>query len=204
MTTRDRHLDATRSAILEAAHELLVERAGTDFSVQAVADRAGLTHRTVYRHFPSREELLITAAVRKVFATPSGPASPFTSLDGWIDSLATRFAEAEANFRMLRQVLGAVLASDLYRPREGEPAGRFDHEFGLFRREFPMLPPDELREEFAIFRQLGSTMTYIAFRTDFGLSPEHATTTIQGTLRAIASRLAAVAPPGGPDGSAAR
>ncbi|MCB1015943.1 MAG: TetR/AcrR family transcriptional regulator, partial [Acidimicrobiales bacterium] len=29
-----------------------------DFSVQGVADRCGISHRTVYRHFPTRESLL--------------------------------------------------------------------------------------------------------------------------------------------------
>lgn len=46
----------TRKAILDALAETMVESGG-DFSVQQVADRAGVTHRTVYNHFPTREAL---------------------------------------------------------------------------------------------------------------------------------------------------
>src|SRR5512134_1076600 len=47
----------TRRAILEAMVDVIMESDGIGFSVQAVADRAGVTHRTVYNHFPTREAL---------------------------------------------------------------------------------------------------------------------------------------------------
>ena len=47
----------TRRAILEAMADVVSETGGTGFSVQAVADRAGVTHRTIYNHFPTREAL---------------------------------------------------------------------------------------------------------------------------------------------------
>jgi AcrR family transcriptional regulator len=47
----------TRRAILEAVADVIMETNGIGFSVQAVADRAGLTHRTIYNHFPTREAL---------------------------------------------------------------------------------------------------------------------------------------------------
>ena len=37
--------------------DVISETGGIGFTVQAVADRAGLTHRTVYNHFPTREAL---------------------------------------------------------------------------------------------------------------------------------------------------
>jgi AcrR family transcriptional regulator len=42
---------------MRALAEEVLERGPHDFSVQGVADRAGITHRTVYRYFPSREDL---------------------------------------------------------------------------------------------------------------------------------------------------
>ncbi|PWR20071.1 TetR/AcrR family transcriptional regulator [Zavarzinia compransoris] len=55
---RRRQQAATRDAILEAAG-LLVEERGLDaLSFAAVAERAGVQERTVYRHFPTRGELL--------------------------------------------------------------------------------------------------------------------------------------------------
>src|SRR5687768_11725069 len=51
--TRER----TRRAILEAMVDVNMEADGIGFSVQAVADRAGVTHRTIYNHFPTRQAL---------------------------------------------------------------------------------------------------------------------------------------------------
>jgi AcrR family transcriptional regulator len=47
----------TRRAILEAMVDVIMETDGIGFSVQAVANRAGVTHRTIYNHFPTREAL---------------------------------------------------------------------------------------------------------------------------------------------------
>lgn len=55
---RDRQLELTRDLILEALAGVIAEGRLAEFSVQDVADRAGVSLRTVYRHFPSREALL--------------------------------------------------------------------------------------------------------------------------------------------------
>ena len=47
----------TRRAILDALAAVITETGGLGFSVQQVAERAGVTHRTVYNHFPTRDAL---------------------------------------------------------------------------------------------------------------------------------------------------
>ena len=49
---------STREQILRALAEVVLEGGLSDFSVQGVADRCGVSHRTVYRHFPTRESML--------------------------------------------------------------------------------------------------------------------------------------------------
>lgn len=49
---------ATRARLLEAAAELLAEGGYAAASVAAVADRAGLSAGALYRHFPSKADLL--------------------------------------------------------------------------------------------------------------------------------------------------
>lgn len=60
--TRRRRADAdrSRSAILEAALDVLSEDPGT--SVEGIAAVAGVTRQTVYAHFPSRDALLSAVA----------------------------------------------------------------------------------------------------------------------------------------------
>jgi AcrR family transcriptional regulator len=55
---RDRQKADTRSLILETVERLLNNRSLNDLSLATVAREAGITERTVYRHFATREELL--------------------------------------------------------------------------------------------------------------------------------------------------
>ena len=63
MTESDevRRSDARRNreAILAAALEALTE--APDASLNAIARRAGVANATLYRHFPTREELVLAA-----------------------------------------------------------------------------------------------------------------------------------------------
>ncbi|MBV8296584.1 MAG: TetR/AcrR family transcriptional regulator, partial [Acidimicrobiia bacterium] len=52
---------ATRQRIIEAAMDEVVATAGEPITLQAVADRADLSLRTLYNHFPNRESLLSAA-----------------------------------------------------------------------------------------------------------------------------------------------
>lgn len=62
----------TRQRILTAAQELLADPAGP-LTVPEVAARAGVSEPTVYRHFPSRAELLSAAAAHMSAALGQPP-----------------------------------------------------------------------------------------------------------------------------------
>jgi AcrR family transcriptional regulator len=72
----------TRRAILEAMVDVIMETDGIGFSVQAVADRAGVTHRTIYNHFPTREALCdaFSDYVDELLVASSGAPEPTWSL----------------------------------------------------------------------------------------------------------------------------
>lgn len=55
---RHRQTDLTKHVILEALADLVVEEGVHAFSVREVAERAGVSQRTVYNHFPNRQALL--------------------------------------------------------------------------------------------------------------------------------------------------
>src|SRR5688572_224282 len=54
---RERLDQATRDLIVDATVEHLVEVGAFDFSYYALARRAGISVRTIYRHFPTRDDL---------------------------------------------------------------------------------------------------------------------------------------------------
>src|SRR5687767_11789748 len=72
----------TRRAILEAMVDVIMETDGIGFSVQAVANRAGVTHRTIYNHFPTREALCdaFSDYVDDLLGASSGAPEPTWSL----------------------------------------------------------------------------------------------------------------------------
>jgi AcrR family transcriptional regulator len=75
---RDAHRDLTRTRIVDAALDLM--RAGDEaaFTVAAVAAAAGMTERTVYRHFETRDALMAAAwrRINEVVKTPALPDTP--------------------------------------------------------------------------------------------------------------------------------
>lgn len=50
----------TKQRLVEAAYDLFVDRGFSDTTVAQIADRAGTTSRTFFRHFPDKEEVLFS------------------------------------------------------------------------------------------------------------------------------------------------
>ncbi len=62
MSLRDEQQALTRRKVLETVLELLAEGSLDDLSVPAVSKRSGVSLATIYRYFPTRDELLSAAA----------------------------------------------------------------------------------------------------------------------------------------------
>ena len=54
----DPRIERTRTAVLDAASDLLAEAGVVGFNVDAVARRSGVARTTIYRHWPDANELL--------------------------------------------------------------------------------------------------------------------------------------------------
>lgn len=188
--TGTRHTEATRSAILEAAIDLFLQRRSDGFSVQEVADRAGLTHRTVYRYFSTRQELIRATAQHLAPGLSEEPFINVSTVEEWIGAVGAHLARTEANFEIVRSVLAAVLASDELRLFGQRFHDRDAHRWEVFRRQFPHLPESDARRTFATLRHLMSSTSYVFFRLRFGLSPAEATEAIQSGASQIVEQAA--------------
>ncbi|MFG3656929.1 helix-turn-helix domain-containing protein [Streptomyces sp. NPDC047706] len=56
---REAHKAATRKALQEAAHRMFEERGYARTTVRDIAAAAGVTERTFFRYFPSKEDLVL-------------------------------------------------------------------------------------------------------------------------------------------------
>ncbi len=117
---RTRHSEATRRQILDATQRLVVEVHGWTLSMSEVADRAGVSRRTLYRYFATKEELLEAAS--REWAADDGDHVAFSSddLDGLQQYLIDQWRTLAAN-------LPAVLA------QHASPTGRRMRERWLLR-----------------------------------------------------------------------
>jgi AcrR family transcriptional regulator len=81
-----------REAILAAALEALTE--SPDASLNAIAKRAGVANATLYRHFPTREELVLATYQREVQSVVDAAGvllqeqAPIDALRSWVERLA--------------------------------------------------------------------------------------------------------------------
>lgn len=104
--------DAQRNeqALLDAAARVFV-RAGVDAPVREIAAEAGVGMGTIYRHFPTRAELVVAVYQHQIDAcAEAGPrllarnASPLAALGKWINLFA--------DFLVTKHGLAAALRSD--------------------------------------------------------------------------------------------
>jgi AcrR family transcriptional regulator len=107
-----RRADALRneSALLDAAAAVFVT-SGVEAPVRAIAARAGVGVGTIYRHFPTRADLIVAVYRHQVEAcAEAGPAllaagpTPREALERWIDGFV--------DFLVTKHGLAAVLQSD--------------------------------------------------------------------------------------------
>jgi AcrR family transcriptional regulator len=107
--------DAQRNldAVMEAALELFAQR-GVDVSIAEIAARAGVGKATVYRSFPTKDDLLDAVALRRIAWFQERMDVAGAEPDAWaaFESLVLDIAA-----RMQRdQTLGAVLRPTYTRP----------------------------------------------------------------------------------------
>src|SRR5437868_8793901 len=103
---RERRMDRTRAAIVDAALALFQEQGFTETTVDAIAERADVGRRTFFRYFPAKESVLfhdieaqIQATVDALVARPHDEP-PFEALLSVLRESAGRFS-ADVDKRML-------------------------------------------------------------------------------------------------------
>ncbi|UJV41943.1 TetR/AcrR family transcriptional regulator [Streptomyces sp. AMCC400023] len=109
---RPKRADARRNqaTLLDAAAAAFVE-AGVEAPVRDIAARAGVGTATIYRHFPTRADLVVAVYRHQVEAcAEAGPAllaagpTPYAALGHWIDHFV--------RFLVTKHGLAAALQSD--------------------------------------------------------------------------------------------
>lgn len=108
---RERQADELRAALRGAFVRLVLERGGSGFSLHDVAAAAGVSDRTLYRHYPSREALVEAVASeetaeleRERRGDATQPEAALFSDDEWVADTFELFEQHGDLMRALRML----------------------------------------------------------------------------------------------------
>jgi len=189
---RDEQTRQTRILILESLVDLVASQGVSDPSIRDLADRAGVSERTVYRHFPDRAALLDGLADHVADRLGlSLQDADIETLDDMVDAIPASFAsfdEHETHTRALVLLnLDPARVASLTRRNQQGLREAVAHELGH-------LDAGEQAEAVAVLHLLGSSRTWLRFRQQDGLAPGQAGRAAQRAARAVLADLLASAP----------
>ncbi len=166
---REQHHGLTRQLILRSVAEQLGKEDLSDITVPAVAQAAGISVRTIYRHFPTREDLIAAAAEwifgGLFFSEPGIPEK--------VDELA---AHTAANLKSFDKYpnLGRALA--LTRAGNAVRSVRRQHRLEGLQRALKEvmgnLSAAEQRRAEAVFGYLSNVLAWVTMRDENAFSGE--------------------------------
>ncbi len=164
---REDQAAATRERILDGLAKVLAEGDGHDASFRAIAAAAGVTEITVYRHFPSKEELM------KAFwwwlderltnrgmpehegALPADVRALFVAFDGYEPLIRASLLSPEG--RAMRMSMNAERRAGFEKALAAATQG---------------LPAAERRRASAVIQLLFSGYAWLSMKDQWGLSGE--------------------------------
>jgi AcrR family transcriptional regulator len=94
---------ARREQLLDAATQLVIERGFHDVSIEAIAQRAGITRAVVYRHFGDLQELLEAVIQREMARAQEQVATTALEDLDHGDPLTLMLASLEAFLRLVEE-----------------------------------------------------------------------------------------------------
>jgi AcrR family transcriptional regulator len=191
LSLAERHSDFTRRVILDAALGALENATVGELTVRAVAKRANLAERTVFRYFATREEFLdaIAQEVRERLALPAPPAS--------VEALLAAPRELYVRFEARANLTRAALHSDIFpRMRETQARVRWTAVRRLVDQLAPRRPERERKIAAANVRYYLAATTWHYYRFYFGFTLDESIAAAETAIRqSLVSLGASVRPP---------
>jgi AcrR family transcriptional regulator len=165
---RDRRRQETADLILDAAVALLGEAGLDGFSVDAVADRVGVSARTVYRYFPDRAALLHGVMQRDDLTTPYVPPTTPEEISHAFGDLFALFDErADLN---RAELVARVARTFVWEGR----IERIRHIETALHPALDQLPKPEREQATAVIVYLANVLAWLSMRDESGLDGANA------------------------------
>lgn len=175
---------ATRDRIVDATVALLQGVDPGAFGMQDVADRAGVSVRTVYRAFPTKDDLLdgVLAAIQERFAAIAGaPPSTRHEFDASIPGAVHAVYELEPLYRAL---FATAAGREVH---QGAASARRPSFEGAFAEELAGLPDAQVRLVVALLHLVTSSRSVLWLKDYAGLDVDEASAAVGWAVAAFAA-----------------
>src|SRR5262245_30556262 len=194
-TLRDQHAELTRDLIFQAFTKLVLDEGVHDFSIQQVADIAGVSHRTVYLYFSTREELIDGLAVWLASRMPKDLDSyqPAEFADAIRDSHAV-FAEQADRVRALAVLAAGARIRLRHRHQRTRTVQRAMAAFTGHLGE------EDARAVAVLIRQLAGSHMWSQLTDEYGIDQQSVTRVVVWAVSTLVEALKAGKGPGIDDG----
>lgn len=165
---RDKHTAATRELIVDAVVDVLATSGAFDLTYVEIARRAGISVRTVYRHFPTRAALL-EALSRRVNGAVGIREYPRTR-DGVATIVRNLFPRFDRNAALIIAQINAGFGGLRAKARHKRVSVVHD----VFTTAMPNLDPERRKAAAGVVSCLISANTWYRLRDEVGLDGERA------------------------------
>lgn len=173
--------------LLRAAAEEIVADGPSSMTMSAIAARAGVSERTVYRHFPDRQALIdgltewVDAEIAERLGRNYEEPDDFT-LDELVDHAPRIFVTME---EIGLPAEAMVIASQSGEPKAERHLRRNQMFEQLFGEELSNIDRTTRRELFAVTRVLFGSHTWYRMTRELGLTAEEAGEAVSMTIRRL-------------------
>lgn len=161
---REAQAQRTRDLVLDAFTELLADHRADDITTKQIAQQAGVSQPTVYRHFPDRAALLkgLAGRVDELMGT-SIPT------EATLDDVGSRVEAVFEEFELYREAVRAETLVNADPRSFGELTSRTSRD--LVKVVAAAFPDDDRRRVAiaGLLRCLGSSQSWLRMREEFGV-----------------------------------
>jgi AcrR family transcriptional regulator len=181
---RARQSELARIAVLDALLRHLEAGDADDLSMDDLAREAGVSRRTLYRYFPTRDDLLADAAQwlrDEVLQLPVAIGD-----EGIVESFRRAGARLQEHPRVARALLRTETGRAL---RTGYRADRVAAIRDALKREVPGLPKRELERAAGVLTYLCSSNAWITVQDESGMTAPNAQAAIAWAIDALLAQL---------------
>jgi|SRR5581483_7675353 len=183
-TLRERQAHQVRLAVLEAVVSELEHQTADDMSMADVAKSAGISLRTLYRHFPDRPTLLHAAGehLYSSLGVPFDIAGPDDISKSLLDAAQRLSTRPELTRALVRTTAGRSTRSGVRRQRA-------DAISAALKPLTDDLPADAARRAVAVIGHLCSAASWVIIAEESGLSDPEAQQAVAWAIDTLVASL---------------